>query len=533
VSCAAAARLDARSLALFLLLLIPIVGGFRGKLSDPDLWWHLAAGEWIVEHGEVPWADPFSHTAAGRPWIAYSWLPEVLFYACVRSFGYASLIYLKSLAAAALLGWVYLASRAAGARWPASVLAASLAALGTAGVWAERPQLVSLLLLSVLLREILSLGVRRRLPWSAPLLMALWANVHVFFAVGWALLLLAAVCEALEGRPSRPLWSAAFLSLPAALATPYGWHLLAHLPTLARQPVVARAVAEFRSPDFSGVLGLLLGACLIGSIAVLVASRRRPTLFEAATFFGTMAGGLYMVRNMAIFAVVAAPTVAVRLDDWLPEPTEGRPSGLRRAVRAGLAAGGIALAGALAPVARDWRDNVASDLFPVAAADFVAERYPTARLFNDFDWGGFLIFRLYPAVRVSIDGRTQVYGDDLLAAYTRTHYLLPGWEASLRAASPDLVLWPAGGALAQVLRGSARWRVVYEDHVAVVFERVELARSRGLAACGNLTSAGLAGGRCSRRSTGGRALAAARESFRAARGGGSGGSARRPWRGPT
>ena len=46
--------------------------------SDPDIWWHLRTGEWILQHHSLPYADPFSRSAAQQPWAAYSWLFEVL-----------------------------------------------------------------------------------------------------------------------------------------------------------------------------------------------------------------------------------------------------------------------------------------------------------------------------------------------------------------------------------------------------------------------------------------------------------------------
>jgi hypothetical protein len=109
--------------------------------------------------------------------------------------------------------------------------------------------------------------------------------------------------------------------------------------------------------------------------------------------------------------------------------------------------------------------------FPVAAADVIAERYAGRRLFNDFDWGGFLIFRLHPATPVSIDGRTQVYGAEFLTDYSRAHFGLPGWERFFARCDPEIVLWPRQGALASLLRHRPGWRVAYEDDVAVLFAR--------------------------------------------------------------
>src|SRR5439155_12614896 len=107
--------------------------------------------------------------------------------------------------------------------------------------------------------------------------------------------------------------------------------------------------------------------------------------------------------------------------------------------------------------------------FPVAATDYVASHYPTARLLSDLEWGGFCVFRLFPRVHVAIDGRTQVYGVELLIPYIRTYYVASGWEQFLDRWPPDLILWPADSVLTRFLRLRPEWKVVYEDRQAILF----------------------------------------------------------------
>jgi Flp pilus assembly pilin Flp len=114
---------------------------------------------------------------------------------------------------------------------------------------------------------------------------------------------------------------------------------------------------------------------------------------------------------------------------------------------------------------------VVRDEFPVAAADYVDTHFMGHRIFNNFEWGGFLIFRLFPRFQVSIDGRTQVYGPRIFSEYTSTHYLMAGWWRFLEESKPDVVLWPSHGALAEKLRSLPGWRVVFDDGIAVVLVR--------------------------------------------------------------
>jgi hypothetical protein len=468
-------RLDTERLAVFFLLLLPAVASVRQPLADPDIWWHLKAGEWIVAHRAVPHENLFSYTEPHHSWIAYSWLAEVLFYEITERLGFAALLDLRTILVVATTGFIYLSCRAAGARWQAATTTGALAAMATFGGWAERPQLFTLLLLAFLLWALYSPRLRSNLVWVGPLVVALWANLHIVFAGGIALLAAAGACEAIAGRPSRSLLLAALFAALASLVNPYGWRLLGHVPTIASQPRVIRAIAEFQSPDFSSELGTLVGAFLLFAIAVLGWSRERLSPFELVTFLGSLAMGLTMIRNMALFAILAAPTVARHLEAALP-PKAGAERLRSSAWHWPILLAGVALLGLLLPRGSAWEDEIERESFPVAAADFVSAHYPDARIFNHFNWGGFLIYRLYPRGRVSIDGRTAAYDPQTLAAYIKTESLVTGWERFLGDSHPDLVLWPRDHSLTVVLRRLPEWRVAFEDRVAVVFTRVDLGR---------------------------------------------------------
>ena len=452
--------------------MLPAASGLRARLQDNDLWWHLSAGQWIVQHRAVPWTDPFSYTATGQPWIAYSWLPEVLFHLVATRFGFAALRWSGAALLVAIVAASYSSCRAAGARRIVAVVMTALGGLAGTGGWSVRPQALSFLFLALLLRCLFSPpGSRsRRL---APLIVALWANCHILFWLGPALLALAAATKAFEGRRDHELEWLSVASSAAVLLNPYGWRLIAHLPTMAVQPAAARAVTEFRSPDLAELPGVFFAVLLLVGIILLAIAPRRPSAFEVGSFVGSLALALWTQKNMAIFGLVAAPTLALALGSVWPEANERTAPPRVGLLALHWVAAVVVVAGlaAAAPRERGWRENIEPGAFPVAAADVIAERYAGRRLFNDFDWGGFLIFRLHPATPVSIDGRTQVYGAEFLTDYSRAHFGLPGWERFFARCDPEIVLWPRQGALASLLRRRPGWRVAYEDDVAVLFAR--------------------------------------------------------------
>src|SRR5262245_27352265 len=80
---------------LFLLYLIPTMVALRpvgSPVMDPDIWWHLRTGEWVAQHQQVPATDPFTIYGSGKPWVAYSWLFEVLVYGLHRWLGLVGII---------------------------------------------------------------------------------------------------------------------------------------------------------------------------------------------------------------------------------------------------------------------------------------------------------------------------------------------------------------------------------------------------------------------------------------------------------
>src|SRR6266496_4508271 len=104
--------------------------------TDPDLWWHLRTGQWIMESGHIPHADPFSFTRAGQPWVAHEWLSEVIFYEIWKQAGAAGLIVFGAVITAA--GFMLLYWRCPGKpHWAAA--ATVLGALASAPAWGARP----------------------------------------------------------------------------------------------------------------------------------------------------------------------------------------------------------------------------------------------------------------------------------------------------------------------------------------------------------------------------------------------------------
>jgi hypothetical protein len=109
--------------------------------------------------------------------------------------------------------------------------------------------------------------------------------------------------------------------------------------------------------------------------------------------------------------------------------------------------------------------------YPAGAVAYLRAHPASARLFNDYAWGGYLIYALYPVQPVFIDGRADVHGDALVSRYDAAAHLAPGWQQTLDDYQIGLVLMPADSPLSTALAADSAWQQVYGDNTARLFQR--------------------------------------------------------------
>jgi hypothetical protein len=455
--------------------------------TDPDFWWHLKAGELIVTQHAVPRVDPFTFTYAGGPWIAHEWLAEALIYLLVRAGGYGLALVAFTLSPLAALLLVYRQCRAIGAPTRLALPLTSLTALMIAPYTTVRPQVLSWLFFAALFAALAEFraGRIRRL-WWLPGLFVLWANIHLSFDIGLALLGLFVTSSACERillhRPVSLLQPLLLLatSCPAACLNPYGPRLLLvplqYLP-LQQEVIVPLRLAEWLPPDFHQLVFAPLLAALLLLLTTGIVPRRLD-LWRLGLELATAALALLAVRYIPIFAVAFAPLAGVAICDRWPQPAT---SGLRRGSTAPQAVHWLLLSLLLAAAAAGMRPGPASQLrripspspvqMPVQAVDFIEHQAPGARIFNQYDWGGYLIYRLWPGSRPFIDGRAEMFSPQILRDYVSIYNVQPGWERLLDQYGVTLVIVRKNSALAGALEVTPRWHLASSDQLADVYIR--------------------------------------------------------------
>ena len=455
---------------------------------DPDYWWHARTGQYILDTRSLPRVDIYSATAAGTPWTTHEWLTEIGFALGERAFGYAGNVALFGLLGALTAAAVYAACRRRGVGEPGATLLTLWAVMMGLPLTNVRPQMVTALLVAVtaLLLTRYRQGDRRAL-WPLPLMLALWVNLHGGYVMGLVLIGLTVVGEAIARRrgseggaaPLRPLLVVAALSGLATLLSPHGLEALRYPFTYAGTGNASqRFIAEWQSPDFHSPLILIFGAGLL--LALLLGLGRRPLGLTDVLWTVTVTlMALQSTRHIPLWAIVVTPLLGARLaaeyPRWRGTLAEWRPPALALAAVSNWTLVALSIAGTLALAGAGARDYLRAAppaaTYPAGAVAYLRANALDGAIFNEYHWGGYLIYQLYPRYQVFIDGRADVYGDALVTRYRSTTRLAPGWRDLLAEHDVRLALLGKDSALAAALRDHPNWETLYTGEIETLLRR--------------------------------------------------------------
>src|SRR5262245_37644689 len=295
-------------IALFAMVFVLAVR--QSASIDPDLWWHLKAGQQIIDTRSIPHTDDFSFTKQGSEWVAHEWLSEVIMQAIYRVTGLAGLVTVFSLIIVIAFWLIY--RRSEGRPYAASI-AIVIAAAASSPLFGVRPQMLTLLLASIYI-VLLEQFDRRRLWWLVPL-MLLWVNLHAGFALGLALIGLYITRAVLDGEWSyvKPLLLVLVICTAVVPLNPNGFRMFAYPYETLVSESMAAFIQEWASPDFHKGMYLPLAFLLLSTFAAMALSPIRARPGEIFLVLITALGALRSVRHIPIFSLFAAPVFAKHL----------------------------------------------------------------------------------------------------------------------------------------------------------------------------------------------------------------------------
>jgi len=469
-------------------------------IADADLFWQLATGRWVAQHHYVFSTDVFSYTAQGQPWI-YPAGSGLILYLVYRIGGYALLSWVGAVASA---GTVMLLLRRG------SVVSAVIAILSLPLIAARcepRAEMFTVVLfaafLSILWQQHEGGGARL---WILPLLMAAWVNLHLGFIAGLALIVSFVGMELLEMLLTderriaavnrlRRAWPWYVASALATLANPWGWGIYSAIVRQDRAMALHSSwIAEWASVRLNwasiaialslrsprGTLYWIGAIAVMAAIAAIVKRRPGPALLLLASLYL----GLQHIRVDSLFAAVVVVAGGGSLQAFASSMANAR---WRSALATGAATAGVLLVGLRCADVVANRGNHGTTQFgtglswwlPQRAAEFIDRNHLLGEIFNTYDDGGYLVWRLGPARRDYVDGRAIPFGGEIFRH-----------ESELMGSPLDSELWRQEAArfhintvLLPVLRyeglgptlksfcASDGWQPIYLDEVSAVFVR--------------------------------------------------------------
>jgi hypothetical protein len=466
-----------------LVLLIGVAAGANQVIfaTDPDLWWHVRTGSWILQHRAIPVHDVFSSFAMGKTWIVYEWLFDVPVSKIFGLWGLRGILTATALLVLAC-ATALTALLARYTRLSRAMILTAIATLAMSPLHSPRPWLFTILFFTIELNLLLQAWERNRPAWLLPVipLFILWANIHIRFVYGLGLIGLFALLGSIPAtskwrllvaghRSLRAVWFWVILagSLLATLVNPYGWRVYSEVIQYATDNVVLNSISEMRAlqfRDFTDWIALLLICSAWFSLGTAQKkSALLVSLMAVSCWFGFHRG-----RDIWFPIIVSTVALASRIGS---SEDDLRPLGWRRwAVAAPL---GMALALPMllltGPSESDLQKAV-GEHYPNQASAYIQSHDLEGPLYNTFDWGGYLIWRL-PDLPVSIDGRTNVQGSQHLTRSIESEEGRKNWTEDRELMKAKTLLLNRDSALASILRSDARFRLVYEDKIAVIFLR--------------------------------------------------------------
>ncbi|HLX76606.1 MAG TPA: hypothetical protein VKR26_17795 [Terriglobales bacterium] len=504
---------------IFLLLLLALTyGGLQQRLlGDAGTGWHIRAGQQMLATHAIPRQDSFSYTMPGHPWFAWEWLYDLAAGIIYSRMGLNGVVFLSALLIAGTFAGLF---RKAVARNRYPLIAAVLVVLAIFASsihFLARPHLftwVFTLIFWNILESATAPGstrTLRRLYWL-PALMLLWVNLHGGFLVGLALVglyFLGALWETLaahepSGRATakiaaRRLGMVGLLAGVATFFNPYGYGLWLHIHAYLGSRFYMNNIQEFLSPNFHGAAEKFFAALLLLSLLGLAVNRSHLRASHLLVILFSVYFGLYAARNIPIASILLVLSVTPLLAGAVERAGSAEELAPRarnlflrwKNFAARMARTELGLRGHLLPLAAVVitfvvclqggrlgarplvRAHFDGKRFPVAAADFLAARGIRSQVFNPDYWGGYLIYRLGPGYKVFMDDRHDFYGEPFVRDYIKLKDIQPGWQEVLDKQKVNWVLIPPEWTLSNALKELPQWRVLYDDHRAILFARVK------------------------------------------------------------
>jgi len=485
-----------------IVLLLILIMAVRTPL-ETDMWWHLRAGEETLLNKEVYSVDTFSFTREGSDWINHSWLSQVLMVSIFRAGSYFGLSIWMGVCGVLSMLFVYLQMKGHPLLRGAVLL---FTAVVSSVVWSPRPQIHTLVLFSLLSFLIFKYKTTKNYRYliGALPIFILWGNLHGGYVLGIILMGSVIVGEILNKILFKDFianlsWRqisifAIFMvcGFLVILINPFGLDMWRIPFNTVGVETLQNVINEWASPDFHQAYQQPMLWMLLGVFSLIGLSKKSIDGADLIPLVAFSWAALVARRNFGPFAIIAAPVFSKYLtsliEEWMSVAAQKLPwvdkfleksnqsnkelkPGTKNLVN-------LALIGLLL-VAAGWKvidvnekefiQQAERDYFPVDAVEWLENSELKGNMFNDYNWGGYLIWHMR-GIPVFVDGRTDLFGDEILSDYLSIMSLQSNWVEILDEYQINLVLVKSDSRIARALNSNG-WTIEYQDSVAVLLQR--------------------------------------------------------------
>jgi hypothetical protein len=461
--------------------------------SDGDLPRHLLVGTLIRTTHEIHITDVFSYRTAGLSSIPHEWLAQVMLSAFHDVLGLSGVVFFTALIVTATWAIIYYDSlRRSGSLFTALIFT-SLGVGASLIHVLPRPHLFSYLFITLWI--IVLEQIRKDKPqrwWILPILMLTWVNLHGMFVLGiviWIIYLVGDLFEnpstnRLIDNGTKSMLAGGVLSFVATFLSPSGFKIWEAIVSLGGNAYIKARIPEYQSANFQMAETWPFILLLLLCIASFARSSRKIQWTHAFLITSFAGVALYSSRMLPIFAIVAVPIVAKSFSDWIKEDF---PKSRFLAIEANIGAinrssdGLIWIVTVILAVIFLFQSHIAIDpshkgnvfdpiFFPVEAVNWLDSNPQDGHMFNEFDWGGYILLKLWPAYPIFMDGHTHIYGEALTREYEQVITLSKGWEDIFEKYQIEWAIVRAQSSLIEKLQEQG-WQILYQDATSSVLRK--------------------------------------------------------------
>ena len=461
-----------------------------GLLADCDTGYHVRTGEYILNSHSIPRHDIFSHLTPPIPWTAHEWLSEVFMALIHRAFGLTGIVIFFAFVIAVTYYLLFKRILADRPNILVAVLVIMLV-IGSSQIhWLARPHVFSLLL------TVLWYGLlddfqynNKNYLYVLPLIMLLWVNLHGGYIISFVLTGIYLAGDLLKfffstgqvkseyRQKVKSLGFAILACLIAALINPYGYHILLFPFKLTANKFIMDNVQEFLSPNFHE--SMIFTYLLFFMVAIFAISRQNLNIIQLVLILLFSYMSLYSARYIPLFGIIAAP-ILTRQGDLVLKQYPGRFTAFlgKRAGR--IASVDKSARGYIWPVisvllvvflvaAGKAEYRFDENIKPVAAVEFLKKEHIKGNMFNNDEFGDYIIYEASPEYKVFFDGRSDMYGEARMKEYFKVIRIEPGWKDVIEKYGITWIIYDAKSVLSRFLLEGKDWKLVYSDKVANIF----------------------------------------------------------------